>query len=150
MLRAVQRWFGRRADPDQWWVDHCLSTFDFLVRDYRYQLERVELHFRGNFIWYTSAVFQLSLEYFRPASRVGLEIWVISEMETTDHPRFVHAWRLLERRVPDGDWAPPTKEDFTRESVSAKFVQWANGLRDYAPDVLQGRWPPDAEWEILW
>ena len=149
---AFQRATGRgpkREDPDAWWIEFCQDRFSFLLSDFGFHLERAKLHFRGNYVWYRSPTFRLSLEYVPDEKSAAIEIWAVNELGL-DHPRYFDVPTFLAGRAPHEDWTAPSPETFSVESVMLAFDHWSRGLRRYAIDVLRGEWPPDAQWGVLW
>lgn len=138
--------------PDGWWVEAVLGNFHFLETDFRYRLEDVHLHFRGDFISYDGPVYQLSISYNNEeAGDLAAHLLVLEDIARGARVRWLPVWKLLEALAPGLDWRPPNATGpLSRAEVKATLERWASGLRTYAPEILRGAWADVPGWEYMW
>jgi len=138
-------------DPEGWWVRAVLSTFESIARDFGYEIEKVHMHFRGNFVWYRGGRYRIALELDRDSGSLTGELWILEDLGALAHPRAISFASLLSTRAETDDWEPPDDpKALTESSVRDVLEHWAAGLRTYAPDVLAGEIPAGVPWGRLW
>lgn len=119
-------------------VNIAVDIFHFLETDYSYILEEKKEHFRGDYLWYTSEVYGLSIEYSPEGTgRLSASIWVLADLERDD-PTVVDIPSLLHDRAPETDWSVPENDPLTEDQVIATLQLWAAGLKAHAQDILLG------------
>jgi hypothetical protein len=142
---------------DGWWVRRVLEAFDYLVTDFGYSLDEVQMHFKGNSVVYRGPVFLLHIDYDPEATRsIGAELWVAADVRGdgvihgAPHPRALDVNAVLRARSPDLRIPDTMPTRLTRDLVSDAIEVWARGLRELAPDVLRGTWPEGVAVRYLW
>jgi hypothetical protein len=136
-------------NADWWWAESCRPMFQYLVDEFDFELEAVNLHFRGSAIWYRSPIFGVSIKYQPDIRDMSAEFVVLAELDL-DHPRCLDAAALLQQRAPETKWTAPAGIELSHEEITAYFAHLAVGIRLHCSDLLRGEWPADARWTVLW
>jgi hypothetical protein len=138
-------------DQDGWWVRAVLSAFDVIAKDFDYSVEKVRMHFRGNYVWYRGSIYRIALELDRESSVLIGELWLLEDLGRAVHPRVLSIPNLLEIRAPTQEWQPrDSRHGLTEDEVRSVLERWAVGLVTLAPEILAGELPADAPWGRLW
>ena len=134
-----------------WWVRVVLDSIEYLVSDYGYQVEAVEMHFRGNYVWFRGSTYRISILYDPDSRDLAASLWAIGDIESWSRVRSLAVYALLNSRDPGSEYRSPTPDhDLTREEVKSTIQIWAKGLRELTPDILSGAWAGNVEWGYLW
>jgi hypothetical protein len=147
---AEQIEVGLRDPQGGWWVRLVLDSFGYLEEEYEYSLAEVQMHFKGNYIRYRGPVFEFVTEYDPDATRsISASLWVVADLgptgpgEPISFPRVIQVNELLHARDLNRTLPDTMPPHLDRDYVSWAVGTWAQGLRELAPDVLGGVWPPD-------
>ena len=155
--------FGLKG-RDGWWVALVLDAFSYLETDFGYELAEVQMHFKGNYIVYQGRLFRFVTSYEPESTRsIGAEFWIDAdkvpgadrrpEPPPSDIPPSPIAFdvnSLLRSRDPMLRLPDSTPAHLDRTKVADAIAVWAGGLRELAPDVLEGTLPDGIRTYRLW
>jgi hypothetical protein len=143
-----------RTSGQGWFVDLATEVFRFLEDEYYFKITRLQDHFRGPFVWYANTTYQLSVQYDPEGAEARIEIFVRNELVTGSHARVMSVDALLKTRRPQTDWkvqgAVDGAVDDPVRRTRATLTLWADGLRQFAQDLLKGETLANAPWEYAW
>jgi hypothetical protein len=157
--------FGLQDRDSGWWVALVFDAFGYLETDFGYELAEVRMHFKGNYIVYQGPVFRFVTSYEPESTRsIGAEFWIDADKVPGAEPRAPESAqsdvppspvafdvnRLLHSRDPELRLPELTPRRLDRTNASDAIAIWARGLRELAPDVLEGAWPVGIPVYYLW
>jgi hypothetical protein len=157
--------FGLQDRDSGWWVALVLDAFSYLESDFGYELAEVQMHFKGNYIVYQGPLLRFVTTYEPDSTRsIGAEFWIDADKvpgagplppasDQSDVPPSPVAFdvnRLLHARDPELRLPELAPRRLDKTNVADAIAIWARGLRELAPDVLEGTWPEGIPTYPLW